>query len=372
MMASATRHVLMTADAVGGVWTYALDLAEGFAEHGVRVTLAVLGPAPSAEQRAQAEAIRGLVLVETDLELDWTAPTPEALAAAAEGLQALVRDSDADLVHLNSPALAAGQVFERPVVSVAHSCLATWWGGVRQTQMPEDFRWRAQRHWQGLLASDAVIAPSAAFAEDTARTYETPRPFVVHNGRRAPARFAWPKQRTVCTAGRLWDDGKNIAVLDAAAARIDAPLLAAGSLEGPNGERRRLDHAQALGSLPAGTVRRTFAQARIFASAALYEPFGLTVLEAAQARCALVLSDIPTFRELWDGAALFAPARDAGTFAEAIQTLLDDPDQTDRLARAAAERASRYSVSAMVRGVLDVYGALRPQGLARLEEEAAA
>jgi len=370
MMASATRHVLMTADAVGGVWTYALDLAEGFAEHGVRVTLAVLGPRPDAAQRAQAEAIAGLALIETGLALDWTAAAPEALASTAGGLRALVRDSDADLVHLNTPALAAGPAFDRPVVSVAHSCLATWWGSVRKTEMPEDFRWRTQRHWQGLLASDAVIAPSAAFAEDTARTYEIPRPFVVHNGRRGPAPFTRPKQRAACTAGRLWDDGKNIAVLDAAAARIDAPLLAAGPLEGPNGERRQLGHARALGSMPAWGVRRTFAQARVFASAALYEPFGLTVLEAAQARCALVLSDIPTFRELWDGAALFAPAHDPGSFAEAIQGLLDDPDLADRLAQAAAERASRYSVAAMVRGVLDVYGALSP--LAGLEEEAAA
>jgi glycosyltransferase involved in cell wall biosynthesis len=372
MMDAPTRHVLMTTDAVGGVWTYALDLAEGFAQHGVRVTLAVLGPAPDAAQRAQAEAIPGLALVETDLDLDWTAPTPKALAAAAEGLRALVRDSGADLVHLNSPALAAGQVFDRPVVSVAHSCLATWWGGVRQAEMPEDFRWRTQRHWQGLLASDAVIAPSAAFADDTARTYEIPRPFVVHNGRRAPAMFTWPRQRAACTAGRLWDDGKNIAVLDAAAARIDAPLLAAGPLRGPNGEERRLDHARALGSMSAQAVRRTFAQARIFASAALYEPFGLTVLEAAQARCALVLSDIPTFRELWDGAALFAPARDPLAFAEAIQSLLDDSDQADHLAQTAAARAQRYSVAAMVQGVLNVYGALRPPGLAPLEEEAAA
>jgi glycogen synthase len=123
--------------------------------------------------------------------------------------------------------------------------------------------------------------------------------------------------------------------------------------------------------MPAQAVRRTFAQARIFASAALYEPFGLTVLEAAQARCALVLSDIPTFRELWDGAALFAPARDPQAFAEAIQGLLDDPEQADRLARTAAERAERYSVAAMVRGVLDVYGALRPLGLTAPEEAAA-
>ena len=42
------RCVLMTADAVGGVWTYALDLARGLSAQGVQVSLALLGPEPGA------------------------------------------------------------------------------------------------------------------------------------------------------------------------------------------------------------------------------------------------------------------------------------------------------------------------------------
>ncbi|MGR4863934.1 glycosyltransferase family 4 protein [Caulobacter sp. LARHSG274] len=372
MMGGPARHVLMTTDAVGGVWTYAVDLVEGFAERGISTTLAVLGPRPSVDQRQQVAAIPGLTLVETDLPLDWLADAPNALAPAADRLRALAEDSGADLIHLNTPTLAAGQTFDQPVISVAHSCLATWWSAVRDQPMPDDFRWRCQRHWQGLLASDAIIAPSSAFAEDTARTYETPRPFVVHNGRRDAAPQAAPKQRLVCTAGRLWDDGKNVAVLDAAARWIDAPLLAAGPLDGPTGERRRLVHAQARGPMSTAAIRRTFAEAQVFASAALYEPFGLAVLEAAQAGCALVLSDIPTFRELWDGAALFAPARDPKALAQAIQRLLDDPEARQRLAGAATERARRYSVAAMVEGVLGVYRALWTGTGAIADQEAAA
>ena len=41
------RHVLMTADAVGGVWTYALDLCRGLGTRGVHVSLVVLGPPAS-------------------------------------------------------------------------------------------------------------------------------------------------------------------------------------------------------------------------------------------------------------------------------------------------------------------------------------
>ena len=42
-------RVLMTTDAVGGVWAYALELATALR---VEVVLAVLGPAPDPDQRA--------------------------------------------------------------------------------------------------------------------------------------------------------------------------------------------------------------------------------------------------------------------------------------------------------------------------------
>ena len=57
----------MTADAVGGVWTYALDLAGGLSRHGVETMLAVLGPEPSAEQRAEAGGDRRPTLLATGL-----------------------------------------------------------------------------------------------------------------------------------------------------------------------------------------------------------------------------------------------------------------------------------------------------------------
>src|SRR3954471_9430167 len=55
--------VLMTADAVGGVWTYAIELAHALQPFGVEVVLATMGRAPSEEQRREARA-RGNVLIE--------------------------------------------------------------------------------------------------------------------------------------------------------------------------------------------------------------------------------------------------------------------------------------------------------------------
>jgi hypothetical protein len=43
--------VLMTADAVGGVWTYALELSGALARHDIEVVLATMGPLPDTALR---------------------------------------------------------------------------------------------------------------------------------------------------------------------------------------------------------------------------------------------------------------------------------------------------------------------------------
>jgi glycosyltransferase involved in cell wall biosynthesis len=238
--------------------------------------------------------------------------------------------------------------------------------------MPEDFRWRAQANREGLVACHALVTPTAAFAEMTARVYELPRPLTVHNGRRLPSGEGGPRERQVFTAGRLWDDGKNIAVLDAAAGLIDAPVFAAGPLAGPNGTGVSLASARSLGALPSSEVRAWLARSAVFASAARYEPFGLAVLEAAQAGCALVLSDVPTFRELWHDAAVFVPPDAPEALAAELQALLDSPERTATLGAAAQARACRYTLHAMAEGMLGVYGVLLASRLPRLRSEAAA
>jgi glycosyltransferase involved in cell wall biosynthesis len=197
----------------------------------------------------------------------------------------------------------------------------------------------------------------------------------VHNGRHhapAPRALAAPDEPFVFTAGRLWDEGKNVAALDRAAARLAAPVLAAGPTEGPNGATVTLAQAEALGTLGSPELAGYLAAQPVFASLALYEPFGLAVLEAAQAGCPLVLSDIPTFRELWDGAAAFVPPNDDVAIAAALEALLRDRGARARAGAAAQERAARYTVEAMTAGVLAVYGDLLAARAPRAIADAAA
>ena len=349
-------HVLMTADAVGGVWQYALDLAGGLRAHNVRTTIAVLGPAPSADQQAMAEAA-GAELVVTGLPLDWTASHQDEVKEAGQAIARLAEQICPDLIHLNAPALAADEQFGVPVVAACHSCVATWWQAVKGTALPEDFVWRTDLVRRGYASASKLLAPTHAFALATAEAYDLRHPpLVVRNGRRALQSEANARSEVfVFTAGRLWDEGKNFATIDRMAARLSIPVLAAGPLRGANGAQIEIHHARPLGRLSDEGVARHLSEQPIFVSTALYEPFGLAVLEAAQAGCALVLSDIPTFRELWDGAALFVDPGDENEAAAAVERLVQDPDARAVLGRAARKRAAAYTVEAMSEGVLQVY-----------------
>jgi glycosyltransferase involved in cell wall biosynthesis len=365
------EHLLVTADAVGGVWIYALDLARGLLTRGVATTLAVLGPAPSAAQRAEAAAIPGLKLCVTELPLDWLADDPAMLREAGRALASLAAAERACAVHLSSPALAAEAGFGVPVLGVCHSCLATWWEAVRGGEMPEAFRWRTALLARGYAACDALVAPTQAYALATACAHGLAAPpIVVPNGRAAGPRTA-REGSFVLTAGRLWDEGKNLETLDRAAARLDVSVLAAGPARGPNGSGFVPRRIRLLGELDTPALRAWFARGPVFASAALYEPFGLAVLEAAQAGCALVLSDIPTFRELWDGAAVFVPPRDDAAFAQTVTALLQDGERRSTLRVAAWERACGRGPDAMADGILALHARIRRRGGAEGREAAA-
>ena len=346
---------MLTTDAVGGVWRYSIDLARGFAGAGITPTLAVLGPPPSADQMDEAGAITNLRVIDTGLPLDWTAPEADSLRDTAAALAGLARRIGARSVHLHTPALVAEAPWAMPTVAVAHSCVGTWWQAVRGGPLPEDLAWRAAAVGRGLAEADVVIAPTRSFAKTLTRTYRPGRLIVViHNGapRKEPARAR--RAAAVLTAGRLWDIGKNIAALDRAAALLDVPVIAAGPLRGPNGEEFSPLHLHAPGWLAPPQLATLMETATVFAAPSRYEPFGLAVLEAAQAGMVLALADIPTFRELWDGAAVFFHPEDDNGLLDAVTRLLEQP--RGYAARAAA-RAADYTIDATIEATLGVHRA---------------
>lgn len=345
----------MTADAVGGVWQYALDLAAALAPLGTQTTLALLGPRPGEAQRLAAEDVPGLRLVDTGLPLDWLARDEREVRSTAASIARLAATYRADVIQLNQPALGAVPM-PAPVVAVLHSCLATWWAAAGDGPMPEAFAWQSRLTAEGLARADAMVCPSRALAAAAMTAHALSRPpIVVRNGRAPAAVAALPIVDRAFTAGRLWDRGKDIATLDAAAAMLSIPVEAAGPVTGPGGDRIAPRHLTLLGNLGDAAVAGRLAARPVFVSAARYEPFGLAVLEAAQAGCALVLSDISTFRELWGEVATFVPPGDTAGFAAAIERLMADRGSRIAAGEAAREQARAFTPARMAAGMAAIH-----------------
>jgi len=347
-------RVLMTADNVGGVWRYALELVDALAAEGVEVTLATTGAPLDRDQQAELSACRAAMTEHRPFKLEWMDDPWDDVARAGQWLLDLRDRSLPDVVHLNGYA-AAALPWDVPRLVVGHSCVLSWFEAVRGKPAPAEWEPYRRAVAGGLAAADCLVAPTRAMLAELRRLYE-PRceRLVIPNGCR-PRTLPAPKQPFVLGAGRLWDDAKNAAALDRAAARLPWPVLLGGA-EGPPAA-----HAHVLGRLSSSELADLLAAAAIFAAPARYEPFGLAALEAAQAGCALVLSDLATFREVWGDAALFVDPEDDEALAAALLLLVEEEPLRRKLAERARRRAARYTPQRMAAAYADAYRALLAQ-----------
>lgn len=348
------RTVLMTADTVGGVWSYALTLCAALPEF--RFVLAVMGPAASAAQHAAAARLGNVVLEEAPYRLEWMEGAASDLSAGRQWLAALVRRYGADLIHLNGYAHARIAA-DRPVLVVAHSDVLSWWQAVRGEAAPPEWGDYREEVAAGLAAADRVAAPSRAVFDDLATHYGFARDdaLVIRNGIDLAAYRPAAKRRVVMAAGRVWDAAKNLALLDEVAATLPWPVEIAGPAANPEGGTAPFQAARLIGLLSPAEMAVRLGRATIFAAPARYEPFGLGILEAAASGCALVLGDIPSLRENWEGAAVFVAPGDAFGWRTALRDLIEDEGDRELWAFAAQQRARGFSREAMAAHYAGLY-----------------
>lgn len=368
-------RVLMTADAVGGVWSYAMTLCASLQSHAIDVTLATLGPRPTTAQTLAASKLSNVRLFASDYRLEWMPKGWRDQPAAGRWLMNLADAERADLLHLNGYALAS-MPWHRPALCVAHSCVSSWWPAVHGVAPPAE--WDAYRDGvtQGLNDADHVIAPTNAFLARLRDCYDGSWPAgVIYNGMACTrVDAAEPRLPIVFACGRPWDAAKNMGVLDAAARELPWHVYLAGEPIGPDGSRFAGSSVRMLGALSSDEVKSWLQRASIFVHPAVYEPFGLAVVEAAAAGCALVLANISTLRELWNGAAEFFDPRDDRELRAKLDALIADPIRQRELGAAARERAARYSAQTMADRYCELYETLMDgsssdavdEGLARL------
>jgi glycogen(starch) synthase len=346
-------RLLLTADTVGGVWTYALELADALAEHDVEVTLAATGAPLTPDQRSALRSSRVARAFAADYALEWMEDPWRDLERAGHWLLEIAAEVGPDVVQLNAYAHAA-LPWDAPVVVVGHSDVLSWHEAVRER--PAGPQWDRYRDVvrEGLAAADLLVAPTRWMLDELVRLYNPPSPrCVIPNGssRTVPARR---KERLVLSAGRVWDEAKNVNALVRAAPSVPWPIAVAGS--GPVGAGVR-----ALGPLGREAMDEALAAAAIYAAPARYEPFGLAALEAARAGCALVLGDIASLREVWGDAALYVAPEEDDTLVRTLRTLADDAALLADFAARARGRARRYSAHGMAEAYMNAYRRVRDE-----------
>lgn len=355
------RNILMTADTVGGVWTYALELARALQPHGVEVQLALMGPPLTAAQRADADAIPNLSLFKSDYKLEWMPECWSDVKRAGDWLLHLASRLRPDVIHLNGYA-HANLPWRDPILVVGHSCVFSWWQAVHGCEPTAEWQRYKREVTNGLRAADLVVTPTVAMLRALKTHYgriENSR--VIANGRDTQSFKPGEKQPLVLSAGRLWDAAKNIGSVAELAAELPWRVCVAGELEAPQQTQQQptfSERCEALGPLPEAELREWFGVASIYALPAVYEPFGYTPLEAGLSGCALVLGDIESLRETWDGAAVFVDPHDRAALKTELQRLIENDRYRYEMSCRAHMRALQFTASRMAQNYLDAYSEL--------------
>ena len=365
-------RVLITADTVGGVWTYARELVTGLSRRGAHVTLVSFGHMPEPRDLAWTEGLRNFDIRPTAFGLEWMQDSAQDIEASSEYLLNVIRDVKPDVLHLNQYCYGALDV-DIPKVVVAHSDVVSWWVAVHGQEPPETdwIRWYREVVQQGLSGATSVLAPSRWMLSQIETYYgEQQSAQVIYNGR-SPQWFNphGDKENLVLTVGRLWDPAKQVSLL----AKCDCgwPSIIAGETQHPDQayrtETKRIvceGMLELKGKQTPEQLRVLFARTAIYAATSRYEPFGLAPVEAALSRCAIVANDLPVFRELWGEAACYFRTDDVASLRATIAALRHDRNRLRQQAELAYQRARRhFSAERMVDEYLEMYQALSAKRL---------
>lgn len=373
-------RILMTTDTVGGVWTYTRELVSGLLEEHADFSLGLVtfGGTVSAEQQAWLGATRAafgkrFTYEVTTLPLEWQRDNTKAYIYAEPLLRRIAKGFAPDLFHSNQFCFGALPL-TCPKVVVAHSDVLSWLTAVRgpDAVADADTPWLDQYRTlvtNGLNGATTIVAPTHAMLHDLEAGFgPQPGARVIANGCSVPVPRIEKKLQAV-TAGRVWDRAKGMAVLEDLLCSM--PVFVAGETAHPDGsyDAERLRRRTLLGALTQQQLLHTFAESAIYLVTSIYEPFGLSAVEAAQCGCAVIARDIPSQREVWGDAAMYF--HDAHTLCEALNACARTPERLHAAQAEATLRVRQHFLrDHMVAAYTDLYRTvLAAQGASSRQEE---
>ena len=366
-------RLLITTDTVGGVWTFSCDLTQQLLARGWEVMLVTVGTPPTPAQakthdRLAADGSGALTLRHLDVPLEWMEDGGSCYEHSAELLFEVCEAFAPDLLHLNQFCYGALPVTAPKVVG-AHSDVLSWWRARYGAAMPAS-SWK-QRYSElleaGLAGAATVVAPTHAYLRELGRDFRLPRTRVIANGRTTRSAAladdeVWTgKQLQAVSCGRVWDEGKNVRLLEQAGSSLPIRIAGACARDGATNpwEGHKVAGVEYLGALPENEVENLLLESALYVVTSRYEPFGLAPVEAARAGCPVIANHLETLREVWGDAAIFFARDDAKALCTTLDELRHDPARVRAAAAACRERALRcFSAHRMADDYEQLYGEL--------------
>lgn len=323
----------------GGVQQQVLDIGRLLAADGETVTM--IGPG--------AEAVRDVSyrVVEVGRVRPVRANGSVVPLALGFDIARRIREvaAELDILHVHEPlipmvgpaALRAG----RPVVATFHASPPAWISLAYRVGPP---KWLRGRWFKGSVLT-AVSVEAAQGPRSLGLVAVIPNGVDIvsyeEQVKKVPGRVVF--------LGRD-EPRKGLAVLTGAwplvtSAHPGAVLTVVGA-DSPHPDPNPAANVEYVGRVDEAEKRRLLGEASIMVAPNLGgESFGLVIVEAMAARCAVVASDIPAFRAVAGDAAELVPPGSPIHLANAISRLLAEPSAVETLAIAAQSRAREFDWS---------------------------
>ena len=343
-------------DEPGGVQAHVLDLAQTLIARGHEVR--VLGPA-SEDTQLPDFVTRGGPAV--------AVPYNGSVARLSLGphMRRVTRQfialGEFDVLHVHEPnatsfSLAALRYADGPIVATYHASAASSValkaalpilranlekisGGIAVSEMAR--RWQVEQ-----VGTDPVVIPNGV---DTSR-------FAAHCGEPNDSR-----EVEIVFLGRLDEPRKGLEVLLAGVGKLKSPEGSLRVTVMGDGAERSHPGVEFMGRVTEEEKARVLGRADIYVAPNTGgESFGIVLVEAMAAGCAVVASDLEAFAAVVDAqsdtpAGLLFPIGDADGLARQVQLLIDDPRTRNTLITAGKRRAALYDWERVASQVLAVY-----------------
>lgn len=214
-------------------------------------------------------------------------------------------------------------------------------------------------------SAERVICPSRFTAQDVSERYGIPSErirVIPEAPALAPGAQPSPEGPYLLSAGDLRPK-KNLPLLIEAYRMLrrdglEHTLLIAGADLGAGAELRRLaggEPVELLGFVDEERLDALMRGADALIVASVYEGFGLSVLDAMQRGCPVVLARAGALPETGSSAAAYFEPHDASELAGAVARVVGDRREHERLADSGRSRAKEFSWDKTAEATLSIY-----------------